>query len=229
MKIGFSGINLPEGKVKYKDGNLEALAKKDAAKKISPFFAEFLRDEFVQCEAIVIHKDKILDLLILDMEKIESRLSRSSDNVEKALFEKCLKILEQETPLCDSEFRDEEKNFLKAISIISIKPVVKVEEDIDANTVISSVLEKADYMFFYTSCPKESHAWLVKKGSTIIACAEKIHSDFARGFIKGDVVGFENYLNCHSFNDCKAKGLAKLVDRDYIVQPNEIIEIRFNV
>jgi ribosome-binding ATPase YchF (GTP1/OBG family) len=84
-------------------------------------------------------------------------------------------------------------------------------------------------MFFYTSGPKESHAWLVEKGSEIIACAEKIHSDLARGFIKGDVVCFEDYMNCHNFNDCKSKGLARLVDRDYIVQPNEIIEIRFNV
>lgn len=229
MKIGFSGINLPEGKVKYKDANLEALAKKDAAKKVAPFFAEFLREEFVQCEAIVIHKDKILDLLILDMEKIEQRLSRTTDNAEKTLLEKCLKLLEREIPLCDGELTDEEKNILKTISLISIKPVVKVEEDIDANAVITLVLEKANYMFFYTSCPKESHAWLVKKGSAIISCAEKIHSDFARGFIKGDVVGFDDYIACHSFNDCKAKGLAKLVDSDYIVQPNEIIEIRFNV
>lgn len=229
MKIGFVGINLPEGKVKYKDENLDALAKKDAAKKVSPFFAEFARDEFVQSEAIVIQKDKILDLLILDMEKIESRLSRVTDNIEKALLEKCLQILEKEIPLCDGEFTEEEKNILKAVSLISIKPVVKAEEGADVNTVIASVLEKANHMFFYTSGPKESHAWLVKKGSAIISCAEKIHSDLARGFIKGDVVSFEDYINCHSFNECKSKGLAKLVDRDYIVQPNEIIEIRFNV
>ena len=63
----------------------------------------------------------------------------------------------------------------------------------------------------------------------IITCASKIHSDLARGFIKGDVVAYEDYMNCHNFNECKSKGVAKMVDKEYIVQPNEIIEIRFNV
>ena len=84
-------------------------------------------------------------------------------------------------------------------------------------------------MFFYTSGPSESHAWLVPLGSDIVFCASKIHSDLARGFIKGDVVAYEDYMNYHNFNECKSKGVAKMVDKEYIVQPNEIIEIRFNV
>jgi hypothetical protein len=142
---------------------------------------------------------------------------------------KCLEQLELEIPLCDVEFNDEEIEIMIATAPISFKPVVQIEGSEDINTIIALALEKANYMFFYTSGPKESHAWLVEKGSEIIACAEKIHSDLARGFIKGDVASFEDYMNCHNFNDCKSKGLAKLVDRDYIVQPNEIIEIRFNV
>ena len=229
MKIGFTGINLPEGKTKYKDENLFALEMKDKPKKVSPFFVEFIPDEFVQSEVIVVHKDKVLDLLILDMEKIEARLTRLTDNGEKTLMEKCLAHLEKEIPLCDIEFNDEEKEILKIIAPYSFKPVVKVDESMDVNTIITLSLEKANYMFFYTSGPTESHAWLVKKGSDIITCAAKIHTDLARGFIKGDVVSLEDYMKCHNFNDCKSKGLVRLVDRDYIVQPGEIIEIRFNV
>ena len=84
-------------------------------------------------------------------------------------------------------------------------------------------------MFFYTSGPSESHAWLVPLNSDIVFCASKIPSDLARGFIKGDVVSYNDYMNYHNFNECKSKGVAKVVDKDYIVQPNEIIEIRFNV
>ncbi|MFH1562250.1 MAG: DUF933 domain-containing protein [Nitrospirota bacterium] len=230
MKIGFTGINLPEGKTKYKDENLIALEMKDKPKKVSPFFVEFIPDEFVQSEVIVVHKDKVLDLLILDMEKIEARLTRLIDNNdEKALMVKCLAQLEKEIPLCDVEFNDEEKEILKIIAPYSFKPVVKAEESMDVNTIITLSLEKANYMFFYTSGPTESHAWLVKKGSDIITCAAKIHTDLARGFIKGDVVSLEDYMKCHNFNDCKSKGLVRLVDRDYIVQPGEIIEIRFNI
>ena len=71
MKIGFTGIDLPEGKTKYKDEKLIALEAKDKAKKVAPFFAEFIKEEFVQSDAIVVPKSKILDLLILDMDKLE--------------------------------------------------------------------------------------------------------------------------------------------------------------
>ncbi len=229
MKIGFTGIDLPEGKTKYKDETLISLEAKDKAKKVSPFFVEFIKDEFVQSDAIVVPKSNILDLLILDMDKIETRLSKLEEGDEKSLMIKCMELLEQEKPLCDVEFNDEEMEMMAAIAPISFKPIVQIEGSEDLNTIIELALDKANCMFFYTSGPKESHAWLVNKGSEIIACAEKIHSDLARGFIKGDVVSFEDYMKCHNFNDCKSKGVAKLVDRDYIVQPNEIIEIRFNV
>jgi len=229
MRIGFTGIDLPEGKSKYNDQNLNALKMKDNPKKVSPYFAKFLRNEFIKSDAIVVPKSKILDILIYDMEKIETRLSRIIEDDEKQLMLKCMEILEQEIPLCDVEFSDEEKKILNHLAFYSLKPVVKVEGNEDINTIIGLTLEKANYMFFYTSGPSESHAWLVKKGSDIVSCAAKIHSDLARGFIKGDVVGFDEYMDCHNFNECKSKGLAKVIDRDYIVNPGEVIEIRFNV
>lgn len=228
MKIGFTAMDLLEGKIKYQDSDLMALVEKDKPKKVSPFFAEFLQDEFVQSDAIVLPADKLLDLLILDMEKIEARLMRLEEAQEKELMEKCLAHLEEETPLCDAEFSDSEKEALHAFAPHSFKPVVLWHEEPEANAIIAAVLKKAHCMFFYTSGPKESHAWLVKQNSTILTCAAKIHSDLARGFIKGDVVSFEDYMKCHNFNECKSKGLAKLTDRDYVVQPREIIEIRFN-
>lgn len=229
MIIGFTGLDLPEGKTKYKDEKLIDLVAKDKAKKVVPFFAEFIKDEFVQSDAIVVPRSNILDLLILDMDKLETRLLKLESGDEKSLLTKCMELLEQETPLCDVDFNDEEMELLIATAPISFKPIVQIEGSEDINTIIFSALEKANHMFFYTSGPKESHAWLIQKGSEIIACAEKIHSDLARGFIKGDVVSYEDYMDCHNFNDCKSKGVAKMVDRDYIVQPNDIIEIRFNV
>ena len=229
VKIGFTGIELPEGKIKYNDEILIALKTKDEPKKYSPFFVEFIPEEFIQCEAIVIPRDKILDLLIHDMEKIELRLDRVSDNWEKEILTRCMDRLEMEIPLCDVDFNEEQHKMLRGITPYSLKPVIQIQGDEDIGTIIHMTFEKADYMFFYTSGNQEFHAWLEKKNSSIISCAEKIHSDLARGFIKGEVVSFENYMSCHNFNDCRSKRLVKLVDRDYIVQPREIIEIRFNV
>jgi len=229
MKIGFTGIDLPEGKVKYQDEGLQALIQKDNPKKISPYYAEFIRDDFSKVNAIAVPREKILDLLILDMEKIESRQMRAIEPAETALLARCMEVLEQEIPLCEADFTEGERILLNTLAPASLKPVVQLAGDEDVNTVISLALEKAKYMFFYTSGPSESHSWLVKKDSDIVTCAAAIHSDLARGFIKGDVVNFEDYLNCHNFNECKSKGLAKLVERDYVVQPREILEIRFNV
>ena len=229
MKIGFTGIDLPAGKTKYQDEKLEALAAKDKPKKVSPYFAEFIPDEFVQVDAIVVPRAKILDLLIYDLESLDGRRSRADDPSEIALLEKCIGRLEQEVPLCDVDFSEAETKTLGMLGSYSFKPVAQVEEGTEVNQVISQAIDKAGLMFFYTSGPQESHAWLVEKDSDIVDCAAKIHSDLARGFIKGDVVGFDEYMSCHNFNDCKSKGVAKLVDRGYLVQPGEVIEIRFSV
>ena len=229
MKIGFTGLNLPEGKNKYEDKILLALANKDKPKKISPFFVEFLKEEYSQIDAIVVHKDYLLDILILDMEKIEGRVNRTVDEQEVKLLKKCLSHLENEQPLFNININAEESEILKELSPHSFKPILQIEDESDLNTIIEKLLKITNNMFFYTSGPSESHAWLVPSGSDIVTCAGKIHSDLAKGFIKGDVVSYDDYMNCHNFNDCKSKGVAKMVDRDYIIQPNEIIEIRFNV
>ena len=229
MIISYTGIELPEGKVKYDDPILKALAEKDNPKKVSPMFFEFIKEDFPNSFAIVIPESNLLDLLILDMEKIETRLTRTADKKEIKLLQKCMDFLEKEMPLCDVQFDDPEKEILNGLMPFSLKPTVQLMGNEDINTIIQLAMEKADYMFFYTSHPRETHAWFIPKGTEIITCAGKIHSDLARGFIKGDVVSYQDYLHHHNFNECKAKGVAKTVEKNYIVQPDEIIEIRFNV
>jgi len=229
MKVGFTGLDIPEGKIKYQDQILSALANKDKAKKVSPFFIEFLKDEYINTNAIVIHCHALLDLLILDIEKIEGRINRLGNKDEINVLNRCLLHLEKEQPLCTLEFTQIESEILKELSPHSYKPIIQIENDYDVNNIIKMILDYTGNMFFYTSGPQESRAWLVPSKSDILTCAGKIHSDLAKGFIKGDVVSYADYMNCHNFNECKSKGVAKMVDKDYIVQPNEIIEIRFNV
>lgn len=229
MKIASAHLDLPEGKVKYHDQRLMALAEKDQPKKVVPFFVEFINDDYVQADAIIIPEEHVLDLLILDMDMIEQRLSRVESAQEKAVLEKAMKWLESLKPLCDCDFTPEEMKHLRVSLPISLKPVLILDEDRDVNSLISAILDRANLMFFYTSGPKESHAWLVKKNSDIITCAARIHTDFARGFIKGDIVDFDDYMSSHNFNECRSRGLARVVDRDYIVPDGSIIEIRFNV
>lgn len=229
MKIGYSGLEHPEGKIRYNDDILDALSMKDNPRKVSPFYVDFLPNEYDKCDVIVIARSTILDLLIHDMEKIETRMARLTDTDETALFKRCLDNLEMEVPLCDLRLTGKELPVVAKAAPFSLKPVIQIEGNEEIDDIISWSLNRAGLMFFYTSGPSESHAWLVEKDSDIISCAATIHTDLARGFIKGDVVGFEEYMSCHSFSDAKAKGIARLTGRDYVVQPGEIIEIRFNV
>lgn len=230
MKIAISGLDLEEGKLKYEDPLFSGLVEKYKPAKQAPYYFELLIDDYQAADAIAITKDNILDLLILDMEKLENRLTRADDDEEKAVLKKCLDILEKEQPVCDLSIDESEKAILTTISPLSFKPTVILEgASVDANTVFSKTMEKAGMMFFYTAGKQEVHAWIVEKGTDAVTCAGRIHSDLARGFIKAELIQFEDLMKAHSFQDASSKGLTSLVDKDFPVPENTILEIRFNV
>ncbi len=230
MKIAYTGMSLPEGKVKYDDRVFVGLAEKFQPAKLSPYYFEFLPEDYETANAIAIANDRVLDLLIIDMEKIEGRLQRAEDPAEKGVLGKCLAHLEDEKPICDLSLDVNERAIVNALGPLSFKPTVVFEDTAaDANIVCRAVMEKAGIMFFYTAGKEEVHAWLVKKGTDAVTCAGKIHSDLARGFIKAELVSYDDMLTAHNIQDARSKGLTKLVDRDYIVPENTVLEIRFNV
>jgi hypothetical protein len=229
MKICFAGFDLPEGKIKFQDEKVITLENKFAPQKTTPFYAEFIKDDFQNCDAIFIARDHILDLLILDMEKLETRGDRTADETEKKLLSKCLEFLEQETPLCQVQFSEEEMALLRGLAPLSLKPTVVAGEQPEINEIIKAVLDAAGIVFFYTAGKKEVHAWPMPEGADIVSCAGKIHSDLARGFIKADIVSYQDLLGVHNLNEARSKGLVKLVDRDYAIRPGDVVEIRFNI
>ena len=230
MKIAYAGLDLPEGKVKYDDPTVKRLVEKFEPKKVSPYFFAFIGDDFEKADAIALSADSVLDLLILDMEKIENRIARTSDEKENAFWKKCIEFMEEEKPLCDIEINEEEKALLTELAPLSFKPTVVIDDfDGDVNALIRKVMEKAGVMFFYTAGKPEVHAWFVDVGDDIVTCAGKIHTDLARGFIKAEIINVDDYEQAHNLNDARSKGLTRLVDRDYIIREGDIIDIRFNV
>jgi ribosome-binding ATPase len=229
MKVCSIGLDLPEGKVKYHDDKFLELVKKCDPLKITPFYVEFIRDDFVHADAFVVAADKVLDLLILDMEKLEGRRDRTEDVAEKALLARCLEKLEEEVPLCDGIFSPEDLSLLKTLAPLSLKPTLVVREPQEVNEVVSRILAKADTVFFYTVGKKEVHAWPIPDHADIVTCAGKIHTDLARGFIKADIVKYEDFLHVFNMQEARARKLVHLVDRDYHIEAGDIVEIRFNV
>jgi len=230
VKIAYTGLDLPQGKVKYNDQIFVDLAEKFQPAKTSPYYFEFLLDDYDAASAIAIANDSLLDLLILDMEKIESRLTRAEDETEKAVLGKCLAHLEDEKPICDLILEESERAIVNALGLLSFKPTAVFEDTLlDTDLVCRAVMEKAGMMFFYTVGKQEVHAWLVNKGVDAVTCAGEIHSDLARGFIKAELVSCKDILAVHSLQDARSKDLTTLVDRDYVIPENTILDIRFNV
>lgn len=95
-------------------------------------------------------------------------------------------------------------------------------------------LIKASYdllglMSFLTAGEKETRAWTIKKGTKAPQAAGKIHSDFERGFIRAEVVNYQNLLDCGSLSAAREKGLVRSEGKDYVVQDGDTILFRFNV
>ncbi len=95
-------------------------------------------------------------------------------------------------------------------------------------------LIKASYsllglLSFLTAGEKETRAWTIKKGTKAPQAAGKIHSDFERGFIRAEVVNYQDLLDCGSLSSAKEKGLVRLEGKDYVIQDGDVILFRFNV
>ena len=82
---------------------------------------------------------------------------------------------------------------------------------------------------YLTAGPTESRAWTIKKGTKAPQAAGKIHSDFERGFIKAEVVSYDDLMACGTYNAAKEKGLVRLEGKEYVMQDGDIVLFRFNV
>ncbi len=84
-------------------------------------------------------------------------------------------------------------------------------------------------MSFLTAGEKETRAWTIKKGTKAPQAAGKIHTDFERGFIRAEVVGYQELLDAGSLAAAREKGIVRLEGKDYVVQDGDVILFRFNV
>ena len=80
-----------------------------------------------------------------------------------------------------------------------------------------------------TAGKQEVRAWTIRKGTKAPQAAGKIHSDFERGFIRAEVIGFDELMECGTMAAAKEKGLVRSEGKDYVMQDGDIVLFRFNV
>ena len=97
------------------------------------------------------------------------------------------------------------------------------------NTIIRKGYEMLDLFSYFTAGPKEVRAWSIKRNSTAPQAAGKIHTDFERGFIKAEVIGFDDYIECGGELKAKDQGKLRQEGQEYIVKDGDVIHFKFNV
>lgn len=127
----------------------------------------------------------------------------------------CVKIEEELSGLED----DDKKEMLEALGL----------EESGLDKVIKASYDLLGLMSFLTAGEPEVRAWTIKKGTKAPAAAGKIHSDIERGFIRAEVVSYDDLMREGSMNAVKEKGLLRSEGKEYIMQDGDIVLFRFNV
>jgi ribosome-binding ATPase YchF (GTP1/OBG family) len=102
-------------------------------------------------------------------------------------------------------------------------------EEPGLDRVIAASYRALDLVTFLTTSEDETRAWEVRRGATAQDAAAVIHTDLARGFIRAEVVTYEDLVAAGSWNEAKNRGLLRVEGRDYEVQEGDVLHIRFNV
>ena len=127
----------------------------------------------------------------------------------------CVKI-EEELASLDNE---EEKEMLEALGL----------EESGLDKVIKASYDLLGLMSFLTAGEPEVRAWTIKKGTKAPQAAGKIHSDIERGFIRAEIVSYNDLIKEGSVANVKEKGLMRSEGKDYIMQDGDVVLFRFNV
>ncbi len=119
-----------------------------------------------------------------------------------------------------AELDDEEKQeYLEAMGL--------TESGLDK--LIAASYDLLGLISYLTAGVTETRAWTITKGTKAPQAAGKIHSDFERGFIKAEVVNYQDLLDCKTYAAAKEKGLVRMEGKDYVVKDGDVILFRFNV
>jgi len=82
---------------------------------------------------------------------------------------------------------------------------------------------------YLTAGPKEARAWTIPKGATAPEAAGVIHTDFQKGFIKAEIVSFDELIDAGSMAEAKSRGKVRMEGKDYVMSDGDVVEFRFNV
>ena len=177
---------------------------------------EIIKDAFLLTMKPVLYIANVSEKQILDTnDELVNSVREYASKEKSEVIPLCVKI-EEELASLDGE---DEKEMLEALGL----------EESGLDKVIKKSYDLLGLMSFLTAGEPEVRAWTIKKGTKAPQAAGKIHSDIERGFIRAEIVSYDDLIREGSMLAAKEKGLVRSEGKDYIMQDGDIVLFKFNV
>ena len=167
MKVALFGLaGIAHGKHNLKDPRLDQIHKLVEADKKTYMQVDILEDGNLEADVILTNHDRFPDLILKDLEFVETRLGRNPPEAERALLQKIGTNLEQERPLSKIVLSDQEREAISAHNFLTNRPIVVAEGGESGGTeeLLLRAFKEAGFICFLTVGGKENRAWPVRKG-----------------------------------------------------------------
>jgi ribosome-binding ATPase YchF (GTP1/OBG family) len=186
--------------------------------------------EMVPADAILTTRSALSDLLMKDLDAVETRLGRDPAEAEKAVLQKLAEALMSEKPLSTVGLTADELKAVSAHNFHSNKPVVVAEDAELANpeALMVRAFKESGCLSFLTVGGKENRAWPIRAGVTAWEAAGTIHTDIQKGFIRAEVISFADFVEAGGETQAKRAGKQRLELKTYVMQDYDVVNFRFN-
>ncbi|MGW2817282.1 redox-regulated ATPase YchF [Streptomyces sp. NPDC001415] len=152
-----------------------------------------------------------------------------------------------EDELVDEDFKNEQRALVAPAEAIFLNAKIESElielDDDEALELLQSMgqeepglatlgrvgFDTLGLQTYLTAGPKETRAWTIPKGATAPEAAGVIHTDFQKGFIKAEVISFDDLIDAGSVAEARSRGKARMEGKEYVMQDGDVVEFRFNV
>ncbi len=232
MKICLFGISgIAPGKHNLKDPRLDEADKLVEAQKKTCAQVDVVEEkELLTCDAILTSHAALSDLLMKDLDFVETRMSRDAGAAEKAVLQKLADVLVSEKTVASAGLTADELAVISAHSFYSNKPVVvATEAELAApDALLLRAFAESGFISFLTLGGKENRAWAIRAGQTAWEAAGSIHTDIQHGFIRAEIISFADLVTTGGETQAKRAGKQRLELKTYVMQDYDVTNFRFN-
>ena len=232
MKICLFGISgIAPGKHNLKDPRLDEADKLVEAQKKTCAQVDVVEEkELLTCDAILTSHTALSDLLMKDLDFVETRLSRDAGAAEKVVLQKLADALVSEQPVSAAGLTADELAVISAHNFYSNKPVVVAgDAELAApDALLVRAFAASGYLSFLTLGGKENRAWPIRAGLTAWEAAGTIHTDIQHGFIRAEIISFADFVEAGGETQAKRAGKQRLELKTYVMQDYDVTNFRFN-